>query len=69
MNNRIQLLTSLFFLVLLTCSTTFSAEVVIVTSFPKDLFDTYQAAFEEKHQDIKLVFRSKKTAAAVTYIR
>ena len=37
MNNLIQLLASLFFLVLLTCATTFSAEVVIVTSFPKDL--------------------------------
>ena len=69
MNNLIQLLASLFFLVLLTCATTFSAEVVIVTSFPKDLFDTYQTEFEAKHQDIKLVFRSKKTSAAVTYIR
>lgn len=69
MNNQILLMNALFFLILLACPTAFSTEVVIVTSFPKDLFETYQTAFESEHRDIKLVFRSKKTSAAVAYIR
>ena len=44
-------------------------EVVIVTSFPKDLFEGYKKAFENKHPDITVVVKSKKTSAAVAYIR
>ena len=44
-------------------------EVVIVTSFPKDLFETYKKAFEAKYPEITVVVKSKKTSAAVAYIR
>ena len=44
-------------------------EVVIVTSFPKDLFEGYKKAFEAKYPDITVVVKSKKTSAAVAYIR
>lgn len=44
-------------------------EVVIVTSFPKDLFEVYKSAFETKYPDVTVVVKSKKTSAAVAYIR
>ena len=44
-------------------------EVVIVTSFPKELFETYKKTFEAKHPDIKVVINSKQTNAGVTYLR
>jgi phosphoglycerate transport regulatory protein PgtC len=46
-----------------------AGEVVIVTSFPKELFEAYKKAFETKYPDIVVVVRSKETSAAVTYIR
>ena len=55
--------------VLLLIKSVVAEEVVIVTSFPKDLFETYKSAFESSYPDTELVFRSKKTSAAVTYIR
>src|SRR5512145_2316764 len=44
-------------------------EVVIVTSFPKELFETYKKAFEAKNPDIKIVINNKQTNAGVTYLR
>src|SRR5688572_9332926 len=44
-------------------------EVVIVTSFPKELFETYKKTFEAKHPDIKVIINSKQTNAGVTYLR
>ena len=44
-------------------------KLIIITSFPKDLFETYKRAFETKHPQIDVVVRSKKTSAAVAYIR
>lgn len=44
-------------------------EVVIVTSFPKELFETYKKTFEAKHPGITVVVNSKQTNAGVTYIR
>jgi ABC-type Fe3+ transport system substrate-binding protein len=44
-------------------------QLIIITSFPKDLFETYKRAFEAKHPQIDVVVRSKKTSAAVAYIR
>jgi phosphoglycerate transport regulatory protein PgtC len=44
-------------------------EVVIVTSFPKELFETYKKTFEGKHPGIKVVINSKQTNAGVTYLR
>ena len=36
-------------------------EVVIVTSFPKELFETYKKTFEAKHPGIKVIINSKQT--------
>jgi ABC-type glycerol-3-phosphate transport system substrate-binding protein len=44
-------------------------EVIIVTSFPKELFETYKKAFEEKHPGVKAVVQQKPTTQGVTYIR
>lgn len=63
------LVISLLMLSIVTTSSLVAEEVVIVTSFPKDLFETYKNAFEEKYPDITVVVKSKKTSAAVAYIR
>ncbi|HEY6368580.1 MAG TPA: extracellular solute-binding protein, partial [Candidatus Binatia bacterium] len=44
-------------------------EVVIVTSFPKELFETFKKTFEGKHPGITVVINSKQTNAGVTYLR
>ncbi|MBI4525230.1 MAG: extracellular solute-binding protein [Deltaproteobacteria bacterium] len=44
-------------------------EVVIVTSFPKELFETYKKTFEAKNPGIKVIINSKQTNAGVTYLR
>jgi phosphoglycerate transport regulatory protein PgtC len=44
-------------------------DVVIVTSFPKELFETYKKTFEAKHPGVKMVINSKQTNAGVTYLR
>jgi ABC-type Fe3+ transport system substrate-binding protein len=60
----------LFFLLLACFSTpALGKEVVIVTSFPKELFETYKKAFEAKNPDIKIVINNKQTNAGVTYLR
>jgi ABC-type Fe3+ transport system substrate-binding protein len=47
----------------------FAKEVVIVTSFPKELFETYKKTFEAKYPGITVVINSKQTNAGVTYLR
>ncbi len=44
-------------------------DVVIVTSFPKELFETYKKTFEAKNPGINVVINSKPTPAGVTYLR
>ena len=44
-------------------------ELVIVTSFPKELFETYKKAFEAKYPGVRVVINSKPTPAGVTYVR
>jgi phosphoglycerate transport regulatory protein PgtC len=44
-------------------------EVVIVTSFPKELFETYKKAFEMKYPGVTVVVKQKQTSEGVTYIR
>ena len=62
---------ALFTLLTLLVLTTAAAakEVVIVTSFPKELFEGYKKAFEAKNPGIKVVINSKQTNAGVTYLR
>jgi len=44
-------------------------DVVIVTSFPKELFETYKKTFEAKNPGITVVINAKQTNAGVTYLR
>lgn len=44
-------------------------EVVVVTSFPKELFETYKKAFETKYPGVTVVVQQKPTTQGVTYIR
>jgi ABC-type Fe3+ transport system substrate-binding protein len=44
-------------------------EVVIVTSFPKELFENYKKAFEAKHPGVTVVINAKQTNAGVTYLQ
>jgi ABC-type Fe3+ transport system substrate-binding protein len=44
-------------------------EVVVVTSFPKELFETYKKAFESKYPGVTVVVKQKQTTEGVTYIR
>jgi ABC-type Fe3+ transport system substrate-binding protein len=44
-------------------------DVVIVTSFPKELFETYKKTFEATNPGINVVINSKQTNAGVTYLR
>jgi iron(III) transport system substrate-binding protein len=56
--------------ILLTFATAVRAkDIVIVTSFPKELFETYKKAFEAKNPGITVVINSKQTNAGVTYLR
>ena len=51
------------------CGTAAAKDVVIVTSFPKELFETYKKTFEAKHPGTTVVINSKPTPAGVTYLR
>ncbi len=44
-------------------------EVVIVTSFPKELFEGYKKAFEAAHPGVKVIVNQEQTNAGVTYLR
>jgi len=44
-------------------------ELVVVTSFPKELFEAYKKAFEAKHPGVKVVIKQQQTNAALTYLR
>src|SRR5512132_811014 len=50
-------------------SSAVATEVVIVTSFPKELFETYKKTFESKNPGVTVVINSKQTNAGVTYLR
>lgn len=63
------------FVVLFVCTTIFfssfvnAGELVIVTSFPKDLSGQFKAAFEKKNPDITVNVIGKKTTAGIKYIQ
>src|SRR4030095_6172358 len=67
MKRRILLLASAIFVGFL--SSAAARDVVIVTSFPKELFETYKKTFEAKNPGITVVINSKQTNAGVTYLR
>jgi phosphoglycerate transport regulatory protein PgtC len=53
----------------LTASSLYAKEVVIVTSFPKELFETYKKTFEAKYPGTTVVVKAKQTNEGVTYLR
>jgi ABC-type Fe3+ transport system substrate-binding protein len=44
-------------------------EVVVLTSFPKELFEAYKQAFEQKHPGVRMVVKQQQTNQGVTYLR
>lgn len=60
---------SLWFILCFLATAVAAKELVIVTSFPKELFENYKKAFEGKNPGIKVVINSKQTNAGVTYLR
>ena len=63
------LIFSLLALLIVSTTSASAKEVVIVTSFPKELFETYKKAFEAKNPGTKVIINSKQTNAGVTYLR
>ena len=63
---RFRILIAIFLLMVGSAS---AKDVVIVTSFPKELFETYKKTFEAKHPGTTVVINSKPTPAGVTYLR
>jgi ABC-type Fe3+ transport system substrate-binding protein len=43
--------------------------VTVVTSFPKEITQTYKSAFEKAHPDIKIEILNKNTTAGIAYVR
>ena len=46
-----------------------ASEVVVVTSFPKELFEGYKKAFEAATPGVKVVVKQQQTNQGVTYLR
>ena len=44
-------------------------EVVVLTSFPKELFEAYKQAFEQTHPGVKVIVKQQQTNQGVTYLR
>ena len=61
----------IFFSLLFFSSNVFanSGNLVIVTSFPKDLSGQFKAAFEKKYPNITVEVVGKKTTAGIKYIQ
>ena len=46
-----------------------ASEVVVVTSFPKELFEGYKKAFEAAAPGVKVIVKQQQTNQGVTYLR
>jgi hypothetical protein len=44
-------------------------EVVVLTSVPKELFEAYKQAFEQKPPGVKVIVKQQQTNQGVTYLR
>jgi ABC-type Fe3+ transport system substrate-binding protein len=44
-------------------------ELVVVTSFPKELFEGYKKAFEAAHPGVRIIVKQQQTNQGVTYLR
>ncbi|MDA0747909.1 MAG: extracellular solute-binding protein [bacterium] len=50
-------------------ATVIAGEVVVLTSFPKELFEAYKQAFEDQHPGVTVVVKSKQTSGIVSYVQ
>ena len=46
-----------------------AAPITVITSFPKEITDTYKKAFEKKYPDIKVEVLNKNTVASIAFIK
>ena len=46
-----------------------TGRLIIVTSFPENLFGRFKSAFESRHPNLKIHVRSKKTSAAISFVQ
>ncbi len=67
--NQLKLIVSAALLSLVCGSAWAQQQVVIVTSFPKELTEAYKKAFEAKNPGIKVEILNKGTSAGVAYVR
>jgi phosphoglycerate transport regulatory protein PgtC len=58
-----------FFGICATVTSIHAAELVIVTSFPKELFENYKKAFEARYPGTNVIIKAKQTNEGVTYLR
>jgi ABC-type Fe3+ transport system substrate-binding protein len=63
------ILVPLLLLVLALPASVRASELVIVTSFPKELFETYKKAFEAASPGVTVVIKQQQTNQGVTYLR
>ena len=63
------LLALVFFAICATATSIRAADVVIVTSFPKELFEIYKKAFEARYPGTNVIIKAKQTNEGVTYLR
>jgi ABC-type Fe3+ transport system substrate-binding protein len=66
---RILVLAGVFLGLAVGTATAGAKEVIVVTSFPKELFENYKKAFEAKHPGVTVVINAKQTNAGVTYLQ
>ncbi len=53
----------------LTGSAAADEEVVVITSFPKELFEAYKGAFEDRHPETTVIVKSRPTSAIVAHVQ
>jgi phosphoglycerate transport regulatory protein PgtC len=63
------LLALVFFAICAMATSIRAADVVIVTSFPKELFENYKKAFEARYPGTNVIIKAKQTNEGVTYLR
>ena len=67
--NRHPLAAAAAFTALMWASLAQAGTVTVVTSFPKELTQTYKTAFEKANPDIKLEVLNKNTVQSIAYVR
>jgi phosphoglycerate transport regulatory protein PgtC len=67
--STLRLIVALVVLAMTTAPAMAANELVVVTSFPKELFEGYKKAFEAAHPGVKVIVKQQQTNQGVTYLR